>query len=415
MHILVITQYFWPENFRINDMVTGLHERGHQITVLTGHPNYPGGSFTHGYQGKQVVEEQYENIRVIRVPMVARGQGSGLKLALNYLSFAVSGSLFGPGLVGRDFDTIFVYEPSPMTVGFPAMAIKHRTGRPLLFYIQDLWPESLLATGFVTQPLLLRAVELMVRGIYRACDQILVTSQAFIPKVQRLGVLLERIHYYPQYAESFYQPQIPDFAWARAKGLPDGFKIMFAGNMGAAQDLFTVLEAAERTRSHGIQWIFLGDGSVREEMRLQAAALGLDNVHFLGSHPASEMPTYFAQADTLLVSLTADDLFALTVPAKLQSYLACGRPILAALEGEGAQIVREAGAGLAVPPGNSEALANAAIQLQQMDQAARKNLGQLGRKYFEKHFERETLLSELENMLKQALLERPRQKQVGQR
>ncbi|MDV6375395.1 glycosyltransferase family 4 protein [Deinococcus arenicola] len=402
MHVLVVTQYFWPENFRINDMVAGLHERGHQVTVLTGHPNYPGGSFTHGYRGKRVIQEQYEGIRVIRVPMLVRGQGSGLKLALNYLSFAVSGSLLGPGLVGSNFDAIFVYEPSPMTVGFPAMAIKLRTGRPILFYIQDLWPESLVATGFVTHPVLLRAVELMVRGIYRACDQILVTSRAFIPKVQRLGVPLERIHYYPQYAESFYRPQAPDLDWARARGLPDGFKIMFAGNMGTAQDLFTVLDAAEQTREQGIQWVFLGNGSVREEMEQRAASRDLSNVHFLGSHPAGEMPAYFAQADALLVSLTADDLFALTVPAKLQSYLACGRPILAALEGEGAQIVHEAGAGIAVKPGKSEVLANAAIQLQQLNHTTREELGQRGRRYFETHFERESMLTELENMLEKA-------------
>lgn len=399
MHVLVVTQYFWPENFRINDMVAGLHERGHQVTVLTGHPNYPSGSFTHGYRGRRVVQEQYEGIRVIRVPMLARGQGSGLKLALNYLSFAVSGSLLAPGLVGRNFDAIFVYEPSPMTVGFPAMAIKRRTGRPILFYIQDLWPESLVATGFVTHPMLLCAVELMVRGIYRTCDQILVTSRAFIPKVQRLGVPLKRIHYYPQYAESFYQPQSPNPDWARARNLPDGFRIMFAGNMGTAQDLFTVLDAAKRTQAQQIHWVFLGDGSVRQEMEQHVTSLGLDNVHFLGSHPASEMPAYFAQADALLVSLTADDLFALTVPAKLQSYLASGRPILAALEGEGAQIVREAGAGRAVEPGNSEALADAAIQLQQLDGATRKELGQSGRRYFETHFERESMLTELENML----------------
>jgi colanic acid biosynthesis glycosyl transferase WcaI len=401
MHVLVVTQYFWPESFRINDIVTGLQERGHRVTVLTGHPNYPSGQFTHGYTGRAVQEEQYGTVRVLRVPMLPRGQKSGLKLGLNYLSFALMGSLLGPWLATERYDVIFVYEPSPMTVGFPAMAIRAKTGRPIVFYVQDLWPESLAATGFVTHPLLLKATEYMVRWIYCSCTMILVTSRAFIGRVERLGVKRDSIRYYPQYAETFYQPLLPDEQWARQQGLPTGFTIMFAGNMGMAQDLFTVLSAAQLTASAEIHWVFVGDGSARAELETQVATLGLHNVHFLGSHPATAMPQWFAQADVLLVSLSADELFALTVPAKVQSYLACGRPILASLDGEGATIVREAEAGHVVAPQNARALADAALALQGIPPEERAAMGQRGRAYHERHFEREQRLSELEELFGQ--------------
>ncbi|OOV14677.1 glycosyltransferase family 4 protein [Deinococcus sp. LM3] len=401
MHILVVTQYFWPENFRINDIVTGLHQRGHQVTVLTGHPNYPSGQFTHGYTGRQVQIEQFSSIRVLRVPMLARGQRSGARLLMNYMSFALMGSVLGPMVARGRYDVIFVYEPSPMTVGYPAMVMKWLTGQPIVFYVQDLWPESLAATGFVTHTAALKVVEWMVKGIYKACDRILVTSRAFIPRVQRLGVSPDRISYFPQYAESLYRPLAPEPDWARQQGLPEGFTVMFAGNMGTAQDLMTVLEAAEILREETINWIFLGDGSMRTELESEAYKRNLTSARFLGSRPASEMPRFFAQADALLVSLTSDELFALTVPAKLQSYLACGRPILASLLGEGAEIVREAGAGVTCEPQNAQGLAEAVLVLRQLSQDQRDAMGLRGRAYFEAHFERESLLNDLERTLKQ--------------
>lgn len=399
MRLLVVTQYFWPENFRINDIVLGLRQRGHQMTVLTGHPNYPSGTFAEGYDGRSIREEDYEGIRVLRMPILPRGQKSGLRLALNYLSFAVSGSLFGPGRVKEQYDAILVYGLSPMTAAFPALVMKAKIRRPLVFYLLDLWPESLSATGFVTNPVLLGLVAQMVRFIYRACDRVLVTSRSFIPRVRKLGVAAERILYVPQYAEPEYRPQAADPVWARTRHLPEGFKIMFAGNIGTAQDLFTVLDAAEITLAQEIQWVFLGGGSVLADLEAQVARRHLTNVHFLGTYPSNEMPQFFAQADALLVSLTADELFALTVPAKVQSYLACGRPVLASLDGEGAAIIRESGAGLVVPPQNAAALAAAALELQGMETQFREALGQKGRDYCEKHFDREKKLAELEDIL----------------
>lgn len=399
MHILVVTQYFWPENFRINDIVAGLHQRGHHVTVLTGHPNYPTGAFTSGYSGRQIEQEQYEGIRVIRVPMLPRGHGNGVRLALNYLSYAFNASVLGPLLIRQPFDVIFVYEPSPMTVGFPAMVMKRKSGRPIAFYLQDLWPESLVATGFVSNPILLKAVEWVIKWIYRSCDLILVTSRAFIPRVTRLGHPASRVRYFPQYAETFYAPQEQNPTWHKENNLPTGFTIMFAGNMGTAQDLFTVLEAAAQTEQDGIEWVFLGNGSAKAELERHVQTENIKNVRFLGSFPPSQMPQFFAHADALLISLTDNEIFALTVPAKLQSYLACGKPILASLKGEGAAIVQESEAGLVVPPAQPTALASAARSLKAKTIAERTEMGWKGRRYFEAHFEREAMLTELEDIL----------------
>ena len=398
MRILVVSQYFWPENFRINDIVIGLQQKGHIITILTGHPNYPTGNFAEGYSGFNVKEELYNNMRVIRVPLFPRGQKSGIKLALNYFSFALSGSVYALLCLKNDYDCIFVYEPSPMTVGFPAMALKWKIKKPIIFYIQDLWPDSLVATGFVKNSLVLKAVEYMVKIIYHACDRILVTSKAFIPKVHQLGYPLESIKYLPQYAEEFYRPLEVDATDSVHSILPEGFKIIFAGNMGTAQDLFTVLNAARDTMADKINWVFIGDGSVREAMKTEVANRKIDNVYFLGSFPAEMMPVFFSRADALLVSLNNDALFALTIPAKLQSYLACGKPILAMLDGEGATIVYESGAGLVVPPGNSNKLASTARDLKKMTTEARQNLGKNSRQYYEREFERSIILSNLDDI-----------------
>jgi len=398
MRILIVTQYFWPENFRINDIVIGLQQQGHTLTILTGHPNYPSGTFAKGYSGRRVKHDLYNDMRVFRVPLFPRGQKSGLKLALNYFSFAFSGAIYALLCLKNEYDCIFVYEPSPMTVGFPAIALKFKIRKPIVFYIQDLWPDSLLATGFVKNPQIIKAVESMVRMIYRACDKILVTSKAFIPKVQQAGYPLASIAYLPQYAEAFYRPVEPDPSDPAQPTLPEGFKVVFAGNMGTAQDLFTVLDAAEKTINDGINWVFLGDGSVKEDLKTQSECRNINNVFFLGSFPAETMPQFFARADALLVSLTNDALFALTIPAKLQSYLACAKPILAMLNGEGATIVRDSNSGLVIAPGDSSQLAQAARQLKQISLEQRQQMGKNGRQYYEREFDRSTILAKLDDI-----------------
>ena len=401
MKILIVTQYFWPESFRINDLAAGLAERGHEVTALTGKPNYPEGNLFPGYRIFGRPREHYQGVTVLRAPLLPRGRAGALQLALNYLSFALSASVLGPFRCRGDFDVIFVYEPSPVTVGIPAMALKALKHAPILFWVQDVWPESLSATSAVRAAWILGMVESMVRWIYRGCDRVLVQSRAFIEPVARLGVAREDIHYFPNSAEALYRPVEVKADSPEHSQLPAGFRVMFAGNIGAAQDFETILAAAERLKTHpDIHWVILGDGRLLAWVEAEIARRGLAfTVHVLGRHPVESMPRFFALADVMLVTLRKEPIFALTIPAKVQSYLACAKPIVAALDGEGARIVTEADAGLAVPAENPSALADAVLKMHQMSPEQRRAMGQRGRSYFEQHFERDMLLRKLESWM----------------
>lgn len=405
MRLLVVSQYFWPENFRINDLVAGLIERGHEVTVLTGQPNYPSGHFVAGYGFFGPRRESHEGADVIRVPLFPRGAGDGWRLALNYLSFALFASL---GVLfslprGSAYDAIFVFEPSPITVGIPAALARWRFRAPVLFWVLDLWPESLTAVRAVRSPHALAGVERLVRWIYARCDRVLIQSRAFSPRIERHGVLPERIRYFPNWGEAIfdtahlaaprYEPALPD----------GGFQLLYAGNVGAAQDFPTLIAAAERLRERqDIHWIVAGDGRMGQWAREEVIRLGLERtVYFLGQRPLEDMPGLFAAADALLLSLKRDNTFALTVPGKLQSYLAAGKPVLAMLDGEGARIVAEAGAGYASAAGDAAALATSVERMADLPQSERAAMGARARDYFSDNFSRERVFDHLEGWLKE--------------
>ena len=403
MNILIVTQYFWPENFRINDLVLGLQERGHHITVLTGLPNYPGGELFSGYRYLNKMRDDYNGIDVVRAPMIPRGSGNGTRLALNFCSFAVCASMLGPMLCKGRCDVILVYEPSPISVALPGIILKKSKSAPLLFWMQDLWPESLSATGAIRSKFILKLVEMMVRLIYSRCDRILAQSRAFYQSIVHLGGKAKRIYYYPNSAESLYQPITVESDAPEKANLPNGFIITFAGNIGAAQDFKTILNAAEELRGYkDIHLVILGDGRmfqwVLEEIRVRDLKR---TVHLLGRHPMETMPRYFALSNALLVTLRNEPIFALTIPSKVQSYLACGKPIIAALKGEGAKIIEESGAGLTCAAEDSKGLTNAILKLYRMSDAEREEMGRKGRRYFDANFEREMLLDRLEGWMKQ--------------
>ena len=397
MRVLIVTQYFWPENFRINDLAQGLAKIGHDVTVLTGQPNYPSGRFYNGYGFFGHRHDVYEGLRVVRVPLVPRGGGSGLRLALNYLSFALFASVLGPIWCRGACDVVFVYEPSPVTVGLPALVMKVVKRAPVLFWVQDLWPESLSATGAVKSKWILDKVASLVSFIYNGCDRVLVQSRAFADRVRSLGVDTARILYFPNSAEAFYRPVSRDAAQV-GRLLPEGFRVMFAGNIGVAQSFETILNAADQLREHrDIQWLILGDGRQAAWVRDEVDRRGLTHcVHLLGRHPVESMPDWFAQADVMLVTLRREPIFALTIPSKVQSYMACGRPILAALEGEGARVVTEACAGMAIPAEDPSALASAVLHLSATPALEREAMGRNGRQYFLKEFERDMLIARLD-------------------
>ena len=403
MRVLIVSQYFWPENFRINDVAAGLKERGHEVTVLTGIPNYPEGSFFRGYGIFRKEREDYRGVRVVRVPLVPRGKGTPLWLVMNYLSFALTACCLGPFLCRGEFDMILVCQLSPVTVGLPALVFKKLRKAPVVFWVQDLWPESLSATGAVRSPLLLKMVERLVRFIYSSCDLVLVQSEAFFRSVEGMGVPGDRILYLPNSAEEFYCPVPPEQDGEAGRGMPGGFRVMFAGNIGAAQDFDTILAAAALLAEHrDIHWVIIGDGRMRSRVEEIIRERGLGGtVHLLGRHPVESMPRFFSLAHVMLATLRKEPIFALTVPGKIQSYMACGRPVIAALDGEGARIVRESGAGVAVPAESPAALAAAVLSLYSMAEEERRKMGEQGRRYFESHFERNVLLSRLEGWMKE--------------
>ena len=399
MRILLVTQYFWPENFPINDVVAGLAERGHAVTVYAGMPNYPAGRFYDGYGLSGPYRQTYKGAQVRRAPLAPRGDGGAFRLALNYFSHAFLATLLAPFLARGRFDAILVYEPSPMTIGIPGRALRALKRAPLAFWVQDLWPESLSATGAVQSRLVLRLADALIKWIYRGCDRVLVQSEAFIPSVEAHGVERSRIRYLPNSAEALYRRLEP--AAEDATELPAGFRVMYAGNIGAAQDFPTILAAAELLKHESrVQWVVFGEGRMRAWVEDEVRRRGLgETFHLLGSRPPQRMPRYFAHAGALLATLRREPIFAYTIPSKIQAYIACGRPVIAALEGEGARIIRAAGAGWVVPPEDPEALAGAVLAASRAAKPELDAMGSRGEAWFSSHFEREKLLSRLEDFL----------------
>ena len=402
MRLLVVTQYFWPESFRINDLVSGLKERGHEVSVLTGVPNYPGGKIFAGYSLFTPTKETYQgDIPVFRVPLIPRGNGSKLMLIFNYLSFAISACLLGPLRRLGPVDMIFIYEPSPITVCLPALVLKKLKSAPIMFWMQDLWPESLSATGAIRSEKILKMVDALVRFIYRGCDRILIQSRAFYEPVRRQGFDQNRIYYFPNSAEELYKPAILESNATERTIMPNGFCVTFAGNIGAAQDFETILSSAELLKHiHEIQFVILGNGRMLSWVKSEVHRRELEkSFHLLGRYPAESMPRFFSLSDALMVTLKKEPIFALTIPSKIQSYLASAKPIVAALSGEGARIVEESEAGVTCPPENPSALSEAILRLYNMPAEELREMGTNGRDYFKKNFEREMLIDQLESWM----------------
>ncbi|MBB3312276.1 glycosyltransferase involved in cell wall biosynthesis [Rhizobium sp. BK196] len=400
MKILVVTQYFWPEGFRINDLVTGLVDRGHEVTVLTGKPNYPSGKTFPEYLQDPSAFASYNGIPVVRVPMLARG-ARAITLLLNYASFALCGSLLGAfKLRGRKFEAIFVFEPSPISVGFPAIVLRWLKKAPVAFWVLDLWPESLEATGIVRSKFILKQVGKIVKFIYDRCDLILAQSRSFIPEISRFGQLPDKITYFPSWADKVDR-NIEEEPASEIPADREKFSIVFTGNIGEAQDFGAVLDAAESLKHNkAVRWIIVGDGRMASWVREEVDRRQLqDSVLLPGRFPLERMRSFYMHADALLVSLKAEPIFAMTIPGKMQSYLAEGLPILAMLNGEGADVLSRAGAGLASPAGNGAALAESVLKMMSMSNHDRSQMGRNGLMLSEKDFNRDSRIDELSALL----------------
>lgn len=414
MRILVLSQYFWPETFRVNDLVEEFNNRGHEVTVLTGLPNYPDGEvFPEFIQDRQRFSS-YAGSEVVRVPMLGRGKNA-FSLVLNYLSFALSASFIGAfKLRGREFDAIFVFEPSPITVGIPAAVIRRLKRAPLAFWVLDLWPETLSAVGVVRSPRVLKAIGRLVGWVYRHCDLVLVQSRRFIAHVnQYIGK--ERICYFPSWSESTFELESASPA-EEVPPAPDYFNIVFTGNIGDAQDFPAVIEAADRLRHHKVRWLIIGDGRMGAWVAEEVKRRSLESQVLLpGRFPLERMASFFKHADALLASLKDEPIFALTIPGKVQSYLAAGVPILGMLNGEGAEIIRDSGAGLTCDAGDSQGLSEAVLAMIDMTPAERADMGERGKAICAEQFAREMLIDKLEHFLEQMDYSNPPSSNCSQR
>lgn len=401
MRLLIVSQYFWPENFKINDLAEALHSKGHSVTILTGKPNYPEGKFYKNYGFFSRRKEYYKGIEVIRVPLIPRGNSSGLRLAINYLSFVFFSSFFVLLHPKRKFDSVFVFATSPITVAFPAILYKRMHKVKVHLWVLDLWPESVSAAGNIKSPSVHKILTRMVRYIYTRVDKILISSRGFKKSIEEKGISLDKIHYIPNWAEEIFENPTRFERHKFAHLMPVGFKVMFTGNIGEAQDCESILGTAEMLskNENNVKIVMVGDGRKREWFENSVKQKGLTNVCFLGRHPLSEMPHIIGHADLLLVSLKDEPIFRLTVPAKVQAYLASSKPIVAMLNGEGCAVVSEANAGATCPAGDACGLADILQNLSCKSVDELKRMGALGRLYYDSNFKREKILSDIEALL----------------
>jgi glycosyltransferase involved in cell wall biosynthesis len=391
LRIAVVTQYFWPESFLINDMVRCLSGLGHRVEVFTGKPNYPDGNIYTGYTADGYVKGCFgDGVVVHRAPLRPRGGSGARDLFLNYLSFVLNGLLYFPRAVkGRPFDVIFVFAPSPITSVIPAIYLKWRLKTHLAVWIQDLWPESLRATGFIRNRVVLRMVGWLVRGIYACTDTLLVQSRAFSAPVARYA-RADKVVYYPNFYQAApLRPATSTQVPAELIGvLERDFCLVFAGNLGTAQAVETLLDATEQLKClPRIKLVLVGSGSKLRWIEEQKVLRGLDNLVLAGRFPPSDMSQFFSRAAALVVSLKQDETLACTIPSKVQAYLASGRPVIASLDGEGARVIEEAGAGLTCPAEDAVGLVRCIEKLFNMSPEERDALGESGRQYFLEHFE----------------------------
>ena len=398
MRILIVTQRFWPENFRINDLAAELARRGHEVTVLTGLPNYPDGKVFDSYKAAPERYTEYHGVKIVRVPIIPHGSRK-IVLILNYLSYVFSASTMGAyKLRGQAFDVIFTYEPSPITVGIPAAILRKIKRAPMVFWVLDLWPETLSAVGAVRNSVLLKMVGFLVRVIYNNCDLILAQSHSFISQIQKYTSRDKRIEYFPSWSDVDFNIDHPQRA-PEVMVKPGSFNIMFTGNIGTAQDFPSVLAAVKILQQHSnIRWHIVGDGRDAPFANSFIEEHGLQNsIVMYGRFPLERMPSFVKHADALLVSLKDAPIFAMTIPGKLQTYLSAGIPVIGMLNGEGSELVARSGAGLVCAAGDYTALAQIVFKMSQMPKDVRTAMGVNGRNAMIHNFDRTRLINNLES------------------
>lgn len=409
LKILIVSQYFWPENFKINDFAFYFSESKYEVDVLTGYPNYPSGSIFDGYSlfSRKKNKEEKNNVIIHRSIIIPRGRSNKIQLFINYISFAFFASI-KCFFLKKKYDLIFIYEPSPVTVAIPAIILKKIRKIPVIFWVTDLWPESIIATikpGRFTEKIIKKIINPIVKWIYGESDKILVTSRGFIKSIEDKIGKVDKIEFFPQWAESIFKP-IKNNKTEILNNLPqNSFKIMFAGNLGEAQDFESVIECARTLKNNKrIQWIIIGDGRKKNWIEEKVKSYNLEDCfHLLGSYPIEKMPEFYSAADAMLFSLKDEYIFSITIPAKVQSYLACGKPILGMVNGESSEIINKSQSGLSCDSGDYIGLSKNIISLSQMPIRELEELGNNSIKYYKENFDRKIIFQRAEKIFHEVL------------
>lgn len=401
-HILLISQYFYPETFRVNDIAVEWVKRGYKVTVLTGIPNYPMGKFFDGYDRKHRRRETWNGVEIIRIPLIARGNNpnkllNAIGMAANYLSFVISGRRW----VKKNnihADLVFTVEVSPMTQALIGVWYGKRYHVPTYLYVQDLWPENVETVTNIHNRVIIAPINKMVDKIYRETNQIFTTSPSFAEAVANRPVPVDRnkVHYWPQYAEEFYRPLPPQVVKEIAVD-DQSFKIAFTGNIGTAQGLDILPKAAVLLKDVNVKFIIVGDGRYQTEFERQINEKGVrDKFIMIPRVPAERVPEILSACDAGFISFNKTPLWEMTIPAKLQSYMACGKAIIASASGETKRVICEAGCGVCTTIGDANDLVRGIKQLMKVDSV---ELGKRARIYFENHFSKKKLMDEMDAVL----------------
>lgn len=403
MKILVVSQYFWPEYFRINELCECLRNIGHEIDVITGIPNYPQGKYYPGYGIFKNKKQNYKGINVYRVPIIPRRQDGGDKrLIPNYLSYAITASIKIAFKIFHKYDAVLVYEVSPITQVYPALLFRWLTKTPVCLYVLDLWPETLFSHGFCKKSTVKKIMYSFIHSIYKRCDKIFISSKGFEKSILSSGYNSERIHYVPNWSEDFYKPVDNHKTDLREElNLDEScFVIMYAGNIGFAQSFETVLEASKILKENkDIHFVIIGEGSLKQWAIDETIKNGQSNISFIGRKPAEEMPEYFAQANAMLVTLKKRENYSLTLPSRVQSYLACGKPLLGCAGDEVSRVINESGAGLSCEPEDAKSLAAMIDQMKQMQPEEIMGMSINAITYSQKEFCKDKLLNGINSLL----------------
>ncbi|GHV73877.1 glycosyltransferase WbuB [Spirochaetia bacterium] len=404
MKICVFTNHFFPEDFKVNDIVFEFAKKGYEITVITAIPDYPQGSYYDGYSLFRRRKEIVNGVKVIRLPIIPRGKGKPVNMVLNYISYFIASLLFTFFHARTNkYDAVFVHLVTPFFISLPAVYLKRRQGIPLILWVLDLWPESI--PTYLSKKILISNQTKLVQHVYNNCDTILISSNGMRKSICEKGDYDFKIIYFPNWVEEIHESG----EIAQYQGLQpfvdrtvDDFIILFAGNIGVGQNLDCIIDiAADLKNIEAIKFVFLGEGRQKAYLKNKATELGLDKtVFFLGRFPLESMPVFMRMADVLFVSLKGRAHLNLIVPAKIQFYMAQGKPILAMLNGDGSELITAAQCGLAVPVNDSSALKNAINELCSMPKQELNRLGMNGKNYYEQHFKKEQRMEQLDALFR---------------